>query len=114
MGHEDGSPEHCKEGEGESLCRTADSSWNLPRTIVHDSFGPWFGMNTKKGVYEAIGSGNTKSAYTALHDVGMAIANLASLPPSEVPDHVRIEYLLERGRRPHDCPLREQNRGQGS
>jgi hypothetical protein len=54
------------------------------------SFGPWFGMNTKKGVWEPIGSASTPAAYTALSDVGKAIASLARLPPSEVPDHVRI------------------------
>ncbi len=47
-------------------------------------------MNTKKGIWEPIGSKNTKAAFTALPDIGMAIASLARLPPSEIPDHVRI------------------------
>jgi hypothetical protein len=47
-------------------------------------------MNTKKGIWEAIGSANTPSAFTALSDIGKAIASLARLPASEIPDHVRI------------------------
>lgn len=47
-------------------------------------------MNTKKGVWEAIGSVNTRSAYTGLADVGKAIALLATMAPSKIPDHVRI------------------------
>ena len=47
-------------------------------------------MNTKKGIWEPIGSKNTKAAFTALPDIGMAIASLACLRPSEIPDHVRI------------------------
>jgi hypothetical protein len=54
------------------------------------SFGPWFGMNTKKGVWESIGKSTVPSAYTDLADIGRAIASLARLPPSEIPDHVRI------------------------
>jgi hypothetical protein len=47
-------------------------------------------MNTKKGVWESIGSSTVPSAYTSLADVGRSIASLARLPPSEIPDHVRI------------------------
>ena len=47
-------------------------------------------MNTRQAVWEAIGSSNTPSAYTALQDVGKAVASLSRLPPSQVPDHVRI------------------------
>jgi hypothetical protein len=54
------------------------------------SFGPWFGMNTKKGIWEPIGSKNTPAAFTALADIGKGIAALARLPPSEIPDHVRM------------------------
>jgi hypothetical protein len=60
------------------------------KTVSNTSFGPWFGMNTKKGVWEPIGSSTTPSAYTMLEDVGKAVASLSRLPPSEVPDHVRI------------------------
>jgi len=58
--------------------------------FMEHSFGPWFGYNTKKGVYESIGSSTTKSAFTALDDVGKAVASLARLPPSEIPDNVRL------------------------
>jgi hypothetical protein len=54
------------------------------------SFGPWFGMNTKKGLWEPIGSKDTPAAFTALADIGKGIAALACLPPSEIPDHVRM------------------------
>ena len=54
------------------------------------SFGPWFGMNTKKGVWEPIGKATTKSAYTALEDVGKAVAALCRLPPERIPEHIRI------------------------
>jgi hypothetical protein len=62
----------------------------MPLGFTYISFGPWFGMNTKKGVWESIGSSKTPSAYTMLEDVGKAIASLARLPSSEIPDHVRI------------------------
>jgi len=58
--------------------------------VTNRSFGPWFGMNTKKGIWEPIGSANTPAAFTALEDIGKAIASLARLPASEIPDHVRI------------------------
>lgn len=57
---------------------------------VDFSFGPWYGMNTNKELWEPIGSANAPVAFTALEDAGKAIASLARLPPSEVPDHVRI------------------------
>ena len=47
-------------------------------------------MNTRKGLWEPIGSANIKSAYTAMEDIGKAIASLVRLPPSEIPDDVRI------------------------
>lgn len=47
-------------------------------------------MNTKKGIWEPIGSANTPAAFTAFEDIGKAIASLARLPASEIPDHVRI------------------------
>jgi|SRR5579862_9169084 len=47
-------------------------------------------MNTKKGVWEPIGKATTPAAFTALEDVGKAVASLARLPPEKIPDHVRI------------------------
>jgi len=47
-------------------------------------------MNTKKGIWEPIGSANTPAAFTAFEDIGKAIASLARLPASKIPDHIRI------------------------
>lgn len=58
--------------------------------LLISSFGPWFGMNTRKGIWEPIGSKDTPAAFTALADIGKGIAALARLPPSEIPDHVRM------------------------
>jgi hypothetical protein len=55
-----------------------------------ESFGPWFGMNTKKAVWESIGSRDKRFAVTSLTDVGKAVASLARLQPDQIPGHVRI------------------------
>jgi hypothetical protein len=47
-------------------------------------------MNTKKGVWSPIGKATTPSAFTALEDIGKAVAALCRLPPEKIPDHVRI------------------------
>jgi hypothetical protein len=47
-------------------------------------------MNTRKGVWEPIGSANTKTAYTTVEDIGKAVASLVRLPPAEIPDDVRV------------------------
>lgn len=47
-------------------------------------------MNTRKGVWEPIGSANTKTAFTSLGDIGKAVASLARISPSEIPDDLRI------------------------
>src|SRR5947207_12568621 len=85
--------QHPNQVRKSALCML-DYSWNLgtPDLFVCADFRfrPWFGMNTKKGVWEPIGSANTPVAFIALEDIGKAIASLARLPPSEVPDDVRI------------------------
>lgn len=58
--------------------------------FLEDSIGPWFGFNTKQGKYEAVGDANARTSYTALSDVGRALAVLASLPLESVPSEVHI------------------------
>jgi len=70
-------------------------------------------MNTKRGVWEPISSVNTWAAFTALKDVGKAIASLAHLPASEIPDHVtdrQFKRFVQRGGRCNDSNLRKENR----
>ena len=71
-----------------------DYSWKIGTPDLFNragfSFGPWFGMNTKKGVWEPIGSANIGVAFTALEYIGKAIWSLAFLFTSEVPEDVRI------------------------
>ena len=58
--------------------------------IMEISFGPWFGFDTKNGKYECIGDPDQPSSFTAFTDIGKSLAVLASLPPAELPDQVRI------------------------
>lgn len=58
--------------------------------FLEDSIGPWFGFDTKAGIYEAIGTGDEKITFTSLKDVGLAIASLVALPLEDIPEQVRI------------------------
>ncbi|KHN97510.1 isoflavone reductase family protein [Metarhizium album ARSEF 1941] len=58
--------------------------------LLEDSVGPWFGFDTKRGRYEAVGSPSQRTSYTSKSDVGRALANLASLPAGEVPAEVYL------------------------
>lgn len=58
--------------------------------FTEDSIGPWFGFNTKTGVYECIGSPDAKVSFTSREDSGKTMAALASLPLHEVPEEVHI------------------------
>jgi hypothetical protein len=58
--------------------------------FIEDSIGSWFGFNTKTGVYECVGSPDAKISFTSREDSGTAMAALASLPLSDVPEEVHI------------------------
>lgn len=58
--------------------------------FLEESIGPWFGFNTKEGIYEMVGSADAKVAFTSLKDVGAAMVAIAALPLSEVPEELRI------------------------
>jgi hypothetical protein len=55
---------------------------------MKDSIGPWFGFDTIKGKYEAVGSKDVKATYTALDDVGKVVAELAVMDPQSLPDEL--------------------------
>lgn len=46
--------------------------------FLEDSIGPWFGFNTAEGKYEAVGDLSQRTSYTSIHDIGKAVAVLAS------------------------------------
>lgn len=61
--------------------------------FLEDSIGYWFGFDTKKGVYEAIESADTKVSFTSLDDVGRVMAVLAGMSEGELeklPDQLHI------------------------
>ncbi|KAJ9645939.1 hypothetical protein H2199_002982 [Coniosporium tulheliwenetii] len=58
--------------------------------FLEDSIGPWFGFDTKAGRYESVGNAGTPVSFTALADVGRAVARLAALRAEEVPREVHI------------------------
>ena len=58
--------------------------------FLEDSIGPWFGLNTKYGKYESVGSSKSPVSFTALDDVGRSVAQLAAKPPDQIPGKVHI------------------------
>ncbi|KAK5084726.1 hypothetical protein LTR05_005804 [Lithohypha guttulata] len=58
--------------------------------FTEDSIGPWFGFNTKDAVYECIGSQDTPVSFTALVDVGKAVAQLSRMPVDTVPSQLHL------------------------
>jgi hypothetical protein len=58
--------------------------------FLEDSIGPWFGFDTKNGSYEAIGNPDQATSYTSVHDVGKALAILASSSPDRVPAEIHL------------------------
>jgi hypothetical protein len=58
--------------------------------FLEDSIGPWFGFNTKQGRYEAVGSKDSIISFTAMGDVGKAVAALALTPREAIPKEVHI------------------------
>ena len=61
--------------------------------FLEDSIGYWFGFDTKKGVYEAVGSADTKVSFTSVGDIGKVVAVIAGMSEAEleeVPDQLHI------------------------
>jgi hypothetical protein len=61
--------------------------------FLEHSIGWWFGFDTKKGVYEAVGLAEKKVSFTSVDDVGKVLAVLAGMPVEElgkVPDQLHI------------------------
>jgi hypothetical protein len=58
--------------------------------LLEISIGPWYGFNTTDGEYEAVGSAETKTSYTAHEDAGLVVAALASMNVAQAPTEVRI------------------------
>jgi len=61
--------------------------------FMEDAIGPWFGLDTKHGVYTSVGHPTAKVTLTSKTDIAFSLVRLAILAtenPSEVPDKVRI------------------------
>ena len=58
--------------------------------LLEDSIGPWFGYDTKNGIYEAVGSTNVRSSFTSKDDVGKVLATLSSMLLANIPEAVHI------------------------
>lgn len=60
--------------------------------FLEDAVCHWFGFEVEKRppVFEAVGSADTKTSYTALEDVGRAVGVLALMPVEQVPGVVRL------------------------
>ncbi|KAK6347840.1 hypothetical protein TWF718_005661 [Orbilia javanica] len=61
----------------------------FPGLFTEQSIGPWFGLNTKEGKYEFIGSGDTPVSFTSTADIGNAVASaLANIPIEGFPERL--------------------------
>ncbi|RGP78960.1 isoflavone reductase family [Fusarium longipes] len=58
--------------------------------FLEDSIGPWFGFDTKRGRYEAVGDPSQQTSYTSMYDVGKALAILASQPIDTISPEVHL------------------------
>ena len=60
--------------------------------FLEDSIGPWFGFDTRNGIYESIGSAEKGVSYTAMEDLGKTVAELAARvdPASSVPSVLHV------------------------
>lgn len=54
--------------------------------------GKWFGLDVPAGRFEAVGSADEKSTYTAMADIGKTVAALASLPLNKIPEYVYVNF----------------------
>jgi hypothetical protein len=58
--------------------------------FMEDSVGPWFGFDTKNGIFESIGSPDRKVSFTSLRNVGNVAAQVARMPVEDVPDQLHV------------------------
>ncbi|XHG05763.1 hypothetical protein AWENTII_008976 [Aspergillus wentii] len=58
--------------------------------FLEDSIGPWFGFNTAKGHYEAVGDSSRRISFTSMEDVGRAVATLVSSSIDAVPEQIHL------------------------
>ena len=58
--------------------------------FLEDSIGPWFGFDTRHGIYESVGSPDKLISFTALGDVGNVVAQIARTPIEQVPKSLHI------------------------
>ncbi|EPS44357.1 hypothetical protein H072_1658 [Dactylellina haptotyla CBS 200.50] len=59
----------------------------FPGLFLEHSIGPWYGLNTKEGKYEIVGSGDTPISFTSISDIGRAVASaLANIPLDDFPE----------------------------
>ncbi|KAK6357909.1 hypothetical protein TWF730_007266 [Orbilia blumenaviensis] len=59
----------------------------FPGLFIEWSVAPWFGLNTKEGKYEFVGSGDTPVSFTSIVDIGNAVASaLATVPVESFPE----------------------------
>lgn len=58
--------------------------------FLEGSTGPWFGFDTREGVYECVGDPKANISFTGLGDVGRAVAALVCLPLEEIPRKMHL------------------------
>ena len=58
--------------------------------FLEDSIGWWFGFDTKKGVYGAVGSAEKKASFTIVDDVGKVLAEMSVEELEQVLDQLHI------------------------
>ncbi|KAF3927629.1 hypothetical protein AA313_de0209766 [Arthrobotrys entomopaga] len=59
----------------------------FPGLFMEHSVGPWYGLDTKQGKYELVGSGNAPISFTSIPDIGRGVASaLANIPVDEFPE----------------------------
>jgi hypothetical protein len=62
----------------------------FPGLLTELSVGPWFGMGCREGRFEAVGDADQRCSNTSMGDVRKAVAVLANMIPSDVPEKVRV------------------------
>jgi hypothetical protein len=58
--------------------------------ITELSSGPWFGLDARKRVFEAVGNAGQKATWTSWFDIGKALASMESEGSAIMPESVRI------------------------
>ncbi|KAK6543365.1 hypothetical protein TWF694_000114 [Orbilia ellipsospora] len=59
----------------------------FPGLFMEHSVGPWYGLDTKQGRYELVGSGSTPVSFTSIPDIGRGVASaLANISVDAFPE----------------------------